>query len=225
MNELRNYMNELLAEVPKTRKALELKEELISNMEDRYKDMLADGFKEEDARQSVIESMGDIKALFAEFKEEGKNAGVIYESEEIRRKRAWINTIAVGLYLFGGALAIIVSTLGEMNNFRGADDLAPIVFLVIAIIPTCMLVYSSNMYPKKKNDSQTVVEEFKEWQNESKVVKQRKGAISTIIWLGAVAIYFLVSFETFAWEITWITFLIAGCIHAAVELYFSSKKS
>ena len=38
---LRTFMDELLKDVPKSRKVLELKEELIGNMEERYEDLMA----------------------------------------------------------------------------------------------------------------------------------------------------------------------------------------
>ncbi len=222
---LRSYMNELLVDVPKTHKVLELKEELISNMQERYEDLVAEGFQTEDAYQSVVESMGDVKALFSEFVEDKKEVKVVVESEEIRRKRAWISTVAVGFYIFAGAFAILLSTLDDMHYLTDGDTFAPIAFLILAIIPTCMLVYKSHMYPHNKKETHTVVEEFKEWQSESQREKQTKRAISAIIWLGATAIFFIISFETYQWQITWITFLIAGCIQAVVEIFYNGKKS
>ena len=40
---LRTFMDELLKDVPKSRKVLELKEELIGNMEERYEDLMGPG--------------------------------------------------------------------------------------------------------------------------------------------------------------------------------------
>lgn len=222
---LRSYMDELLAEVPKTRKVLELKEELISNMQDRYEDLITEGFREKDAYQSVVDSMGDVKALFAEYEEERTEVKIEVESEEIRRKRAWISTIAVGLYILAIVVAVLLSTLDDMHYLEGGDTLAPIAFLILAIIPTCMLVFKVNMYPQNKKTSNTVVEEFKEWQNVSKREKQKKRALTAMIWLGATIVFFLSSFATSEWEITWIIFLVAACVQAAMVVYFSSKKS
>ena len=42
---LRTFMDELLKDVPKSRKVLELKEELIGNMEERYEDLMGQGYR------------------------------------------------------------------------------------------------------------------------------------------------------------------------------------
>ena len=42
---LRAFMDELLKDIPKSRKVLELKEELIGNMEERYDDLIRQGYR------------------------------------------------------------------------------------------------------------------------------------------------------------------------------------
>ena len=66
---LRTFMDELLKDVPKSRKVLELKEELIGNMEERYEDLMGQGYREEDAYQCALDSAGDVRELFREFME------------------------------------------------------------------------------------------------------------------------------------------------------------
>ena len=64
---IRAFMDDLLKDIPKSRKVLELKEELIGNMEERYEDLIRQGYREEDAFQCAMDSVGDVRELFREF--------------------------------------------------------------------------------------------------------------------------------------------------------------
>ena len=62
MNEnLKNYLDEVFKKAPKTRKALELKEELLSNSQDRYEDLIHGGTSAEDAYDMVVSSIGNVE--------------------------------------------------------------------------------------------------------------------------------------------------------------------
>ena len=99
-----------------------------------------------------------------------------------------------------------------------------ITMIVIAIIPTCMLVYVANLYPRYRKTEDTIVEDFKEWKSDSLKTKSIKVAVSCILWTSTLLIYFAVSFLTFAWYATWIIFLAAACIQAIIELLFRLKE-
>ena len=77
---IRQYFNTIFAEAPKTRRALDLKQEMMQSAIDKYNDMVADGYSEEDAYQNVINSIGDVTELFPEVEE--KNLLVLSEQEE-----------------------------------------------------------------------------------------------------------------------------------------------
>ena len=66
---IRQHFNQIFADAPKTRKALDLKQEMVQNAMDKYDDMVADGYSEEDAYQNVIESIGDVSELFTEVED------------------------------------------------------------------------------------------------------------------------------------------------------------
>lgn len=56
---------------------------------------------------------------------------------------------------------------------------------------------------------------------QDKILKQ----IDDIIGIIGVSIYFIVSFITMAWHITWIIFIIIGMINQIVRLIFMLKES
>ena len=57
---IRKHINGLFTEAPKTRKAMELKEEMIQNTIEKYEDLVSEGYQEADALQNVIDSIGDV---------------------------------------------------------------------------------------------------------------------------------------------------------------------
>jgi len=67
MNEkLRNHVNILFAAAPKTAKAEEVKEELLTNLNDKYNDLLAQGYDSTAAFHIVLSGIGDIDEIFKE---------------------------------------------------------------------------------------------------------------------------------------------------------------
>lgn len=48
-NKLRAYMDHLFQDVPNTKKAVEVKEEILQNIVDKYHDLVAEGKSEEAA--------------------------------------------------------------------------------------------------------------------------------------------------------------------------------
>ena len=69
-----------------------------------------------------------------------------------------------------------------------------------------------------------MVEKYKEDKSSRKRENSIKGAVSTIVWMLVLILYFVISFTTMAWYITWVMFLIGGCAQAIVELVFSIRK-
>ncbi len=220
---LRAHIDKLFEDAPRTRKAIELKEELLANSEERYQDLLADGVSPEDAYKHVISSIGNVSELFQGL-EDLPQESELY-SEDMRKKYAMLNTAAVGLYLFSFVLFMAMLMLdGFISSNVSFTSMGLVLMLLIDIIPTCILVYINSMYPKYTRKSNTVVEEFKEWNDSTRKVKSIKGTVIFIGWTFIVLLYFIISFSTFAWYVTWIIFLAGICVHAIIELIFRLKE-
>lgn len=219
------HFNQLFEDAPKTRKALDLKQEMTQNAIDKYEDLLKDGYSEEDAYQNVIQSIGDVTELFEEVAE--KN--LLELPEKDRKKRAMLKAVAGGLYIFAGVIFVFCGLLNEMTGSYGYGMDFTTFGLVLAglicIAPTIMMVYASNMYPNySKKEEESMVEEYKHEKYLNNRDKAILGAVSCIVWTAALVVYFLVSFITGAWYITWVTFLIAACVQSVATLVFSLRK-
>ena len=231
MNEkLREQLSVLFEEAPKTRKALELKEELLSNAEERYMDLINDGISQEDATKNVIKSIGNVAELFQGLEEPVEEK--IVNDFKIKKKIAVYVTIATGMYFFGLIIFLFFVMVNTYQSYwyQGVDPfnyvwLGAMVMLLIYIIPTCMLVYVYSLYPKYVRTNDTIVEEFKEWKVKSTKNKSIKTSVSLILWSFTLIIYFGVSFISMAWYITWILFLVAICIQFVIMLVFQLKEN
>ena len=221
---IRQHFNQLFAEAPKTRKALDLKQEMIQNAMDKYDDMVADGYPEEDAYRNVIESIGDVSELFPEVEE--KNLFTLPERD--RKKRAMLTAVAVGMYIFAAAVFFFCGCIEGMFYHKygfGLSNFGLVIALLICIAPTIMLVYAANMYPDyTKKDESDMVEKYKEARYNSNRETAVRRSINSIIWTLAIVLYFVISFATFDWHITWIIFLMALCVQSIVRLIFSLRK-
>lgn len=130
----------------------------------------------------------------------------IKESKKQDRKKIFARNIAisVGLYILSLVLVIIGEEL--LNN----EILGISLFFITIAIATTLIVYTAINYGEKKEKKET---------KKDKKVKQ----ICEIIDLLGVVIYFIVSFATMAWHITWIIFLIIGLCEAIVKLIFTEE--
>lgn len=220
---IRKHIDELFIDAPKTRKALDLKEEVTLNTIEKYQDLVSEGYREEDAYQNVISSIGDVTELFADLEEP-----VFYVlPEEDRHKKSLLTAVSVGLYIFAGAVFMLCATVSDALSPRWGVDfsmLGLVLTIVICIPPTCLLVYVGNMYPdsRKKNDG--LANLYKEDPASDSKRKAINSSISAIIWTMTLALYFLLSFSTHHWEVTWVIFLIGSCAQAILTLWNSLRK-
>ena len=219
---LRKHVDGIFDETTPTRKAVELKEEMIQNLEDKYRDLISEGKTPEAAYNITVAGIGDISGLLADLEEEAKlTPWQKVEQEAARKKSAMFISIAIMLYILCALPLIILSLVGSsLNAIIGV----PVLFIMIAIA-TGLLIYNDQTKPKYEKESDTMVEEFKEWKSENEGRKSMRSAISSALWTVIVVIYFIVSFTTGAWYITWIIFIVGAAIESFINIFFNINKS
>lgn len=127
--------------------------------------------------------------------------------EEARRKSAEVVSTSVFICVIAVALfTVAVATL----NFDPV--IATAMFLVAIGFASARLVRHYMSVPK--------FEETKEEAKEKEIVKQMNGIIGTF----CTVLYFIVSFTTMAWHVTWIIFVIEGLLCHVVKLLFMLKE-
>ncbi len=213
MNEkIRIEVNTLFQDAPNTKRANDLKDEIITNAEDKYEDLIKQGKNEEEALQIVMKEIGNVDELIEEL---SKNNPIHTQYvEQSRKKTGLIVSICVGLYILSVIACVVLDELG-LPDFITVSS-----FLSIAGVSTCVLIYHFMTKPKYTKYDDTIVEEFKEWKGKKDKNKEIKKAIDSIIWTLTVIIYLIVSFTFGIWYISWIIFLIASLIENIIKLIF-----
>ena len=218
-DKLRRYVDGLFARTVPTQKAVELKEEMIQNLNDKYNDLLAEGKTPEAAYNVAVAGIGDVSGLLSELEEEEMYEPDIAEYEAARKKSAMLTAIAVMMYILSVLPTIIMGQLGS----RVTVSIGIPVMMVIVAAATGLLVYNNMTKPKFKRGAATMVQEFREWQVGMTDRKTLRRAISSAFWSLLVALYFIVSFATSAWSVTWILFLLGAAAEAVINVFFALK--
>lgn len=219
---IRDHVEYLFQSAPRTPRAVELKEELIANLIDKYEDLLRQGETEEAAYGIAIAGIGDIDELVQGLREQEvwNPAGI----QAQRQRSALLVAVAVGLFI---ASLIFPTILGYFSSLFGTRFFSMIGFsLMILCIATGvgLLVYNQRSKPRYVKMEETIVEDFKEW----KINKENRAALSntiqSIIYIGSVPLYLFIGIFLGMWHPGWLIFLLAPLLGQIVRLVFIYKE-
>ena len=189
----------------------EIQQEILQNSLEKYDDLVAQGKSPEAAYRLAISGIGDINEILGQ-QPQAANEAVDVAVQEESGKRKLLRSVAIARYILC-AVPIIISD---------GSNLGVCLTLLIVAVATAMMVIAGK---SKANSSQPLQNQPE--QNYSPKYQLRK-AIRTIIWLLGVCAYFVVSFATGAWYITWIIFpalaAVQGLINAIIDLKEACKK-
>jgi hypothetical protein len=210
---IEEYVNELFAGMPGDQYVLDIKEELLSNLCEKYDDLVADGKSEEDAYALVIASIGDVNDLVSG----GARYG-FHTHEEIEKKHN-IKNVFISI---GGALFILSIAALFVLNMYGYQTAGIGAMIVLCAIATGCVIYGANTGKDKyKKTDDTFTENYKEKAFEEDRIAKLKKAVSSALWPLIVVVYFAVSFITGMWAVTWIIFLIGVFVQQLIFFLLS----
>jgi hypothetical protein len=214
---LRTYIENLFAQAPTNAKVLELKEELLSNLNAKYDDLVTLGRSEDDAYKIAVGGIGDVNELIKGLENDKIYNYARQESE--RRKSAILVSVAVGLYIIALAAVILCETIPSVGPVAGS-----VIMFVIMAIATSLLVYNAMSHPKYHKFDDTIVEEFKERNNTKSQNRQVYCSIKSALWSIIVALYLIISFIFGAWAFSWIIFIIGIALQHIIKLAFEIRR-
>lgn len=214
-DKLRDYIDELFKDAPSSKKTVEMKEEILQNLRDRYNDLLEEGKNEEAAYNIAVAGIGDMSELIDELKREysGRQTADPSMKEEEKRKRAVLVSASVMIYILS-----IVPLLVFQN------DLGLVFMAVLVALATGILIYNSMTKPGFSNSDETIAEEFKQWRESNNNRKSVFKSVSAALWAITLVIYFLLSFGTGYWHITWLIFPIAVAVNSIIRILMRVEK-
>ena len=219
-DKLRNYIDNIFSETTPSKKTVELKEEMIQNLTDKYNDLRANGKTNEAAYNIAVAGIGDVSELLNELEEEYMNNPIMTEEmAKAKQKSALLTAVAVMLYILSPLTLIVL----QMWNVGNDERIGIPVLFVMAAVATGLLIYNNMTKPQSLGSKDTMVEEFREWQSDEKDRKRMRKAISSALWTLILVAYFVISFTTFQWHLTWIIFLVGAALEALMNVFFEMK--
>lgn len=200
--QLIQYVNLLFAG---TADSEEMKQEILQNTLDRYDDLISQGKTPEAAYRLAIVSIGDINEILGS--ESPRSASVSPQYDEHTKKpiqNRHAQAIAVALYI-----------LCPLPLFILQNEVGLCLLLVIVAAATAILIIFS------KKNSKGEAPESKEYDPS----KQLRRSVKSIIWAIGLALYFILSFLTNAWYITWIMFPLIASVQGLVIACMDLKEA
>lgn len=200
--QLKSYVELLFAG---TEGASEIQQEILQNTLDRYDDLVSQGKSPEAAYRLAITGIGDISEILNTNIQPVTDKPIT--SKESNPTPIWkklLRAISVLLYIISPIPLFVV------QNAAGLAGL-----LAIVAVATALIIIASGKETAKKSQER----EYSNKENET--VK----AINSFIWTLSICGYFVLSFVTEAWYITWVIFLIAGAVEGLVKACIDLKEA
>ena len=216
ISRIRNYITKAFEDAPKTKKSIDMQEELISNLIEKFNDQLKAGKTEEEAYTAVIAGIGDLSELTEGLKERHI---LSVPTAEQRKTSALFISVAVMIYILS-PMALIFCAEVLKAEIAGLM----IMFMMIAIA-TGLLVFHFISRPKYNKEDETMIEEFKEWKAAKNKNKPLFDALSGAFWLIVVTVYFYVNFAFDWWSFSWIIFILAAAIQNIIKAIYELSRS
>lgn len=186
----------------------DIRQEILQNTLDRYDDLVAQGKSPESAYRQAISGIGDISEILSgeqTFTASPRTNEPEPEADTPTKKL--LRTIAIALYILCAAPLIILSEFG-------LDNLGLCCTLAVVAVATVLILLGKKNGPGEYTQEHTASAQAQET-SESPRQELRK-SIKSLIWAIGLAAYFIVSFSTGAWYVTWVIFPIIGAVQGLV---------
>lgn len=208
------YVELLFAAAPD---AEDIKQEILQNTLDRYDDLVAQGKSPEAAYRLAISGIGDINEILgsepqraeSEARQTVKEA-IHAEADEIRKRN--IRAVAVAMYILCPVPLFILSEFG-------LDTMGLCFTLALVAAATALMMLA------KKDSSDTEQQDAQSYDKKHSPRQELKKGISNVIWAVGLALYFILSFFTGAWYITWLMFPIIGSVQGLANAIVDLKEA
>ncbi len=229
-NKIRNYVDTLFSDVPRTKKSIELREEMLSNMNERFNDYLDSGMSENEAYRQVVANMGDIDEMLVEVM---PDENFTKEYNDYKKKKARVTATAIVLYILAPSMLILIS---ELDNGSGIDSgiIGLLTMFALAAIATGMLVYINMSAPVAYSDFEKLNQKnINDLNNERRFDVNEKGdivrgrtyeSLMSLYWLIITFIYLSISFLTGYWTVTWLIWILAHIGKKIIEIIYDLFK-
>lgn len=223
-SKIKNYVDVLFKDIPNTNKAKELKEELLSTLNDHFEAHIEEGKSENQAYTEALCDLGDVDALLKDLvpEQELKQKIDVY-----RQKRAKNIAIAVMMYIFSVISVIVaggISTLTNADNYELITIAGVVIMFILIGLATGLIIYTHMSMPQDVSQYITKNKNSREieYNGDNKTLRFL-AAFMKVYWMIILIVYLGVSFATGKWAITWLIWLIATALKEALYIFFNTN--
>lgn len=201
--QLIEYIDRLFSGAALNMRNAEIKEEILQNTLEHYDDLLSEGKSEQEAYDTVIQGIGDVRPLVEPSGSAAYSGAAPASEPQPSAQASSAGEAHSGLRVATGSIWLLTTALYFVLSFTThAWHLTWILFLVA---PAVSNILSAALDTKGCFGS-------------------GRSAVIAALWLLTTAFYFVLSFTTGAWHLTWILFLIAGAATGLVCAIYDWKK-
>lgn len=206
-DQLKSYIDLLFAGAPN---AEDMKQEIMQNTLDRYDDLVAQGKSPEAAYRLAISGIGDINEILGGEAPADPTYGTAStdprsEAEKINGEKKLMRAIAVALYICCIVPVIII------QNEVGIC----LMFVMIAAATALIIIAGKNRPEPRETPKEETLSPRQELRR----------SVKSIIWAIGLAVYFILSFATGAWYITWVIFPLIAAVQGLVIACMDLKEA
>lgn len=214
--QLTQYVNLLFAGA---KDADEIRAEILQNTLERYDDLVAQGKSPEAAYRLAIGGIGDVNEILGTSTNstathaKQQHSGLKPEVENDTNNRK-LRAIGIAMYIISAIPLFILSDFGF-------ETIGLTITILLVACATYIMITTAKHHDDDESDKTT------HQSDDSSPSGKLKKSIESLIWAIGLALYFILSFTTKAWYITWIIFPIIGCtdglFKAIMDLWEESK--
>ena len=192
----------------------DMKQEILQNTLDRYDDLITEGKVPQAAYRLAISGIGDINEILGTERQTIPAVSHPVVKKEVIENdtpaKKFLRAIAIGLYILCPLPLILLSEIG-MSTLGLCGT------LTVVAVATVMIILGA----KKDEDD----EEDEEDEGPLTPSQELRRAIQSVINTIGLVLYFLVSFATKAWYITWLIFPIMGAVWGLTKAILDLKEA
>ena len=210
--QLTKYVELLFAGAPQAR---DIQQEILQNTLDRYDDLIDQGKSPEAAYSLSISGIGDISELLA--RDPGQNSHTLAaepaEDPAEAKTKKLRKAVAVAFYIVCPIPMFILSEFG-------LDTMGLCLTLLLVAAATALIILNG----KSQKDDESIDSGASTCPQTTMQEKTRE-SIHSLIWCVGLAVYFIMSFATGVWYITWVMFPLIGCVQGLVDAILDLKEA
>lgn len=205
-DQLIRYVDLLFAGAPQ---ATEIKQEILQNTLDRYDDLIAQGKSPQAAYQLAISGIGDINEILGSISEDTPTECLpqsVPGATPFWKK--FVRAIGICLYIICPIPLFVLSELG-MGTIGLCGTLS-----IVAVATTLMVIAGGKESQRKQATKP-----------KEKPEAELSKAINSAIWAIGLCVYFILSFTTQAWYITWVIFPMIAAVQGLIKACMDLKEA